>query len=635
MCDQTNKCEPLLAPFGIYDPTILTPWGVPVCDYVAACRASPGTHCCDLIPYGVVTGCTTFAFVFSETTGDRGQANTCSEYEVIRPKVPARIDPTEPDKVLPKIPGLYSDRYPGFTAKVINCIQGMMTDSVAMDNPNSANPADVIIIPSPLDSIVNIRNGVANLVTGALILYIMFFSAKLLLGGVRNLKGETAVVLLTMVIVTVFTYEAHLEFFIGLFLGAQEALINVVTEAIGDVDVRCNRYDSLWYRVDCTFAKLMGVNPPVDDADLGNAGIQSYLIANGTTVSFANSIQVNSYDSVADWNAGSYPEPYDLVNKVYGHNADAFAAPFRIIWGMMMSLNGMTPVLFILAVIVLLLVTVAFASAILLYLSAFIAVIFLGLIAPLIIPTFLFQWTRGIFTQWLQLLFGFILQPALVLGYLAFMVQIMSFFIDTGTPDDTSATGINGLNQTYARVQDLPEICINPDGSIVSTGADAEMCQSIAQRFGKKVVMSGCNHRRDKDGKVIDESGNPDMPGCDVNSNVGKTITGGEKGITAWENFEPFSKADPVVTNGGTLDSSNPDDAAIIEANAANANRLYQQDFLQDFLVVAVLLALTLSFMHNVMNASNLITGLTNSQITKSVDLYNKVSSRVSKVTQM
>lgn len=244
--------------------------------------------------------------------------------------------------------------------------------------------------------ISKVRTELGNILSAMLTLYVVFFGYKVVLGGLSNLKGDFAKMLFTVLIVITLMKGTELENIVIILTKTQEALVNVVTSSIANSVPECNQTD-VWMRIDCMATYMVGMESP-----------------------------------------GNYiPDPNKSVLL------------FVIMVGIMFTPIGLIAVFAGLASVVFM--VFAFAQAVTIYITSMIAVIFLGLISPLIVPLLLFEKTKGIFDNWFNMLVAYVIQPALVMGFMAFMVHAMSYVYNGVGGSD------NGLKSFYESAKNADE----------------------------------------------------------------------------------------------------------------------------------------------------------------------------------
>lgn len=100
------------------------------------------------------------------------------------------------------------------------------------------------------------------------------------------------------------------------------------------------------------------------------------------------------------------------------------------------------------------------------YIIAFIAVVMLVYISPLIIPAVLFQYTKSIYNSWLNQLIGYLLQPVILFAFLTMMFAIMDRVVYDGNrnfyPDD-SIVATNSQTSSSTATSSQTRDCPDPD----------------------------------------------------------------------------------------------------------------------------------------------------------------------------
>ena len=196
-----------------------------------------------------------------------------------------------------------------------------------------------------------------------------------------------------MAFVNYFATSPDLQNYINAFTKTQEGLANVVTSSLDDSPLNMCKKDylgfdiSIWRKMDCVLVYILGANPDyyhemsIDPFHLTSAGIEAF-------------------------------DP----------------TLFTLIAGALFTPVG--PILLFLGVALVILLIAAFIQVIFIYITSLFAVVFLGIIAPMIIPLYLFQATKRIFDEWLTLMISYTLQPALLFAYLTFMLHAIGYALN-------------------------------------------------------------------------------------------------------------------------------------------------------------------------------------------------------------
>jgi hypothetical protein len=67
----------------------------------------------------------------------------------------------------------------------------------------------------------------------------------------------------------------------------------------------------------------------------------------------------------------------------------------------------------------------ALIQCVIVYITSFMVVVFLGILGPIVIPMVLFHTFREGFMHWVQMMFAYMIQPAIVLAYITFMMFVI------------------------------------------------------------------------------------------------------------------------------------------------------------------------------------------------------------------
>ena len=141
------------------------------------------------------------------------------------------------------------------------------------------------------------------------------------------------------------------------------------------------------------------------------------------------------------------------------------------------SMMGPVGIYFALSVLFLGLMFLAAAiRALHIFLSSCVAIILMVFISPIIIPTMLFEKTKGIFNNWLKELISFCLQPMLLFAYIAFMTVV----IDRSLIGSATFVG-SGPHKGIS----CEEYCKNSDGTVEPNTADGDLpaCDETGQKI--------------------------------------------------------------------------------------------------------------------------------------------------------
>ncbi len=281
----------------------------------------------------------------------------------------------------------------------------------------------------------DISDEIRNFVRAVLTLYLVFFFFRVMFLNLTSITGEVMVVVFTISGVIAMMSVDTLTLFTDFFEQSQEALIDNVISSV-NVGGRCMGtvsegitmafpYDfNMWQRIDCTIARLFGILP---------AGI-------GVAWAPPNMIHVHpfGYDATGDNAADTMTLLFFVMGSIF---ATSFVSGIFVL-----LVGGGLIFLFVYAI----------AASVMIFLSSFMALIFLGLIAPVIIPTILFSATRNLFHNWLRYLFAYSLQPMILFAYIAFMMNIINLMIEPS--DATPGSALTNFSDYIARGNSTPAI---------------------------------------------------------------------------------------------------------------------------------------------------------------------------------
>jgi hypothetical protein len=260
---------------------------------------------------------------------------------------------------------------PGLVFKIVTCIEDIFENAMG-------------------DTISALNSELQSFVALLIVLYISIFGVKLALVGVTNIRAEVMTVLLRTLIVFMLVISIGVEDYILVWKTAQLTIANAMMTSI-DSGTLCNA-GNIWLDMDCVMANILGAN---DGSEASKDGSTGYVL-----------------DNVLLTFGGSNTSPLTLL-KAFG--------------GLWSSDQGFFYGLLIIMIVILLFFAVAQIA--LVYVVSLFALIFAGLIAPLMVPMLLFDKTKGYFDKWLRLLFAYFLPPVLMVGYLAFMVNVMNYVL--------------------------------------------------------------------------------------------------------------------------------------------------------------------------------------------------------------
>lgn len=280
----------------------------------------------------------------------------------------------------------------GFTQKIVGCIEDILLKNVGEEQ------------------FQKIRDDIKNVVVSLFVIYIAFFGIQTALGGVRRPMSETMTHLFKVTAVAFFSISVGLDIVFPMFKDAQQAMVEMVSDLALMEGTECasGGDNTIWARVDCLMASVLAYDLYLPDG--------------------------------ADLSTESFLPDVRQATSLGAMGVGMFASSIGVL-------------VLVLTVITMVVVLVAFASAVVYYVMCLVAIIVLAIVAPIIIPTILFQTTKGFFDTWFQALIAYTVQPAILFGYLAFMTHAMAIIIyGSGNPDGTF-----GLHNVLERAKEVIE----------------------------------------------------------------------------------------------------------------------------------------------------------------------------------
>lgn len=332
--------------------------------------------------------------------------------------------------------------YPGLINKIVKCV----TNIVSYD-----------VVEGYLDRIHSTFVQASN---AAIVLYILFFGMKMMLGGIDNIRSEVSIVLLTSVIILYMNNTTRIMDTMNLFIRAQSEFANAATTAVTTSKLNTHAGQKLvcvgpsevvndelspipdpddptknlkfntWQRIDCIIAYIMGAHPLFEST-------AQYFDSNATEEDKGGDLSRYSYDMFATKDnpfANMAEDPYTFFDNdgaKVTENFETFLS-FSLVTiasGMLLT-ESMGLVVVLTGSFIILLMMAAFGQAVLIYITSLFAIVVLGTFAPIILPLFLFRATRRVFDFWLQMLFTYTLQPGIMLCYLSFMLFVFQYVMN-------------------------------------------------------------------------------------------------------------------------------------------------------------------------------------------------------------
>ena len=294
-----------------------------------------------------------------------------------------------------------------------------------------------------------VLDGTAKIVGAVLTISVALAGIKMVLGGMRNIKAESVTTLLKIAFVAAFCFAATsvpigprnistLQKSYNLVMDMNEGLMNAVSSTLisgGGMNGTLagnpcafksdgSPEENIWKRVDCTIFAFIGkVQPTYEtgDFDLNGDGEKEKNVTRASLV-------LAPKDVTCDGN---------MQNRV----TDDFSL-FEFGLSQLFTPHGIF-IIFLLGAAALMLL-IAFAKALQIYVISFVAITFLMLLAPFFIPLFLFMRTRQMFITWISMILGYMIQPAMLMAFVVFLLASINVALH-GTTDASGNVTSAGL----------------------------------------------------------------------------------------------------------------------------------------------------------------------------------------------
>jgi|GEM_PF-482972 len=578
--------------------------------------------------------------------------------------------------------------YPGFINKIVNCVTGMVKYSVLEE------------------LLTKVHGAFVQAANGAIIVYLMLFGFKLMLGGVDNIKSEIFIVSITCVMILYMNNTTKIIDVVKLFIKGQSEFANAATVAISEsplnnpdgtqeivcvgpfatdadgeiiyrdgvprpIEVDGERVTfNVWQRVDCVIGYIMGVHPAFERTgqffdrnvkkDSGGATVDkrryNYEMFAGPDNPFANMAE-DPFTFLAD------PEKAKVTE-----NFESFLSFSLVSIGLsMLFSDSMGIIVMLTGLFIIFLMIAAFGQAALIYITSLFAIVVLALFAPIIIPLFLFKFTRKIFDFWLQMFFTYMLQPGIMLAYLTFMVFVLQYVInykgassngvegkslisyhfgesfikaDTAPWDPVSyvenlESSFSDNNKTFSQFSKMTESSII-DIQDVDTYSSLLASDDLQKRAAQIELIERVNVAdtfKNVSGRTANLSGvkkeSISLPyhkfytGVDVKGGAEKQFFGNIGGgilanMSSSDFIQRILKDDEFFKE-------------ISELNAEDQVKAFQDkiNYMQILLVVFLTISVTFAFMQNVMAFGNEMAGAGTLPVAQAVNVYNGLTSKM------
>lgn len=262
-------------------------------------------------------------------------------------------------------------------------------------------------------SFVTVLSKLSKAVAAVMMIFVALTGMKVVLGGVRNQKAEAFMVFFKLVVVGFLalsldgygTGTPGLKMMYDMANDMSEGLVEMVGDNFSSSAGQCSQ-GKIWERTDCIIMAFIGqqTDPDAEDKD-GDGKVSLEEQVKKTYVDSNCNGVIDEEEKTAD------NQVYDIT--LFGFATSQFFTPHGIF-------------VLILIVVAALMMAFTFAIGLFVFVIAMVALTFLFLLGPVFIPLFLFQKTKRMFLSWVAQIVNYVIQPALMVGFLSFLIAVMN-----------------------------------------------------------------------------------------------------------------------------------------------------------------------------------------------------------------
>ncbi len=247
-----------------------------------------------------------------------------------------------------------------------------------------------------------VQKNLRGVVLAALVLYVTIFGLSVVMSQKIPSKGDFIMAIMKFALVLYFSLGTGIVDFVPRLIDMSKTMSLILMESSKNLPINYNYCDfsqtiyepgygtmELWDVVDCKLTKYLG------------------------------------------FREGGRGKPNEPIDGYIGDDTPKLLVISLLIWGGYGW--GFIVVIFGLACCVFLITLVIRITHV--YIIAMMAIYFLAFLAPLIIPTALFDYTKDLFNNWLKQLISFALQPVILFAFLAILFAISDFVMFRGNSD--------------------------------------------------------------------------------------------------------------------------------------------------------------------------------------------------------
>lgn len=377
------------------------------------------------------------------------------------------------------------------TSPLIECIRQMIArllisqDVCSFDDVNSV----VNSASRQTSALFQFQVGMYKTVIAFLTLYVMFFGFKILLAGEVPPKNEYINFILKIVFVTYFSIGLNItpgnsspyDRMDGMIQWAFPFLLNGINSLASWVmnaapsglckfaDVPGVSYDNsvayiaLWDALDCRVAHYLGLDML-------------------STLLVENTYRSHDFANFDFFSFSAPPYIYLLIPAIITGNL------------MLVSLALAYPLLVISVAAFMVNATV----------MCMVSIVILGILAPLFVPMFLFEYTRGYFDSWVKLMISFLLQPMVVVTFMITMFSVydLGFYGKCKYTHKVIHNSIEDIIQGQTSSRDVVIFYIDNDWTQY-TKDEADSCQNSLGYMLNNPISTAFNFKKDSVEQIV------------------------------------------------------------------------------------------------------------------------------------
>lgn len=403
------------------------------------------------------------------------------------------------------------------TGVVVECVETTMRNifslrkdgnEVGFDQSTSGSrDAPLFALNDPNDYndtfFASVQKNLRGMVLAALVLYVTLFGLSVVMSQKIPSKGDFIMALMKFALVLYFSLGTGIVDFVPRLIDMSKTMSLILMESSENLPIKykycdfsqsiyAQGYDTmeLWDVIDCKLTKYLGFR---------------------------------------EGGKGKSNEPID---KYIGDDVPKMLVISLLVWGG--NGLGFIVVLFGLACCVFLITLVIRITHV--YIIAMMAIYFLAFLAPLIIPTALFNYTKDIFNNWLKQLISFALQPVILFAFLAILFAISDFVMFRGNSEFCAENdSIRMVHQKFGN-----------DRKCTVSGDNEQPTMNLADLLENQEALDEYSQKKsdfERNWKCPDDS----APACVIFKHTTITNSGTFLGLPTWGTYGGKSPEDVLL----------------------------------------------------------------------------------------